>query len=175
MFNYIKRIIRKFNKYIYTNKVKRQSKKFGYGLNVNGKSIVTQNTSIGNNVNFNGIEIQGNGNVIINDNFHSGKECMIITHIHNYDYGKCIPYDNTYIHKDVTIEDCVWIGNRVIILGGVNIGEGAIIQAGSVVVNDIPKYGIAGGSPAKVFKYRDKEHYENLKAQGKFHCKEVYR
>lgn len=36
--------------------------------------------------------------------------------------------------------------------GGVTIGEGAIIQAGSVVVSDIPKYAIAGGSPAKVFK-----------------------
>ena len=41
--------------------------------------------------------------------------------------------------------------------------------SGSVVVNNIPKYGIAGGHPAKVFKYRDKEHYEKLKNQGKFH------
>lgn len=48
-------------------------------------------------------------------------------------------------------------------------GEGAIIQAGAVVVKDIPPYAIAGGNPAKVFKYRDKEHYETLKAQGKFH------
>jgi len=30
----------------------------------------------------------------------------------------------------ITIEDNVWIGDRVIILGGVTIGEGAIIQAG---------------------------------------------
>jgi acetyltransferase-like isoleucine patch superfamily enzyme len=54
-------------------------------------------------------------------------------------------------------------------LGGVSIGEGAIIQAGSVVVKNIPKYAIAGGHPATVFKYRDIDHYERLKAEGKFH------
>lgn len=49
------------------------------------------------------------------------------------------------------------------ILGGVTIGEGAIIQAGSVVIFDIPSLAIAGGNPAKPFKYRDKKEYENLK------------
>jgi len=67
------------------------------------------------------------------------------------------------------IEDNVWLGHRVIILGGVTIGEGAIIQAGSVVVKDIPKYAIAGGHPAKVFKYRDIKHYNRLKKEKKFH------
>ena len=73
------------------------------------------------------------------------------------------------ISKDVVIEENVWLGNRVIILPGVTVGEGAIIQAGSVVVKDIPKYAIAGGHPAKVFKYRDIDHYEKLKREGKFH------
>jgi len=93
----------------------------------------------------------------------------MITQIHNYDNGQAVPYDNTYIYKNISIEDNVWLGSRVIILGEARIGEGAIIQAGSVVVSDIPKYAIAGGHPAKVFKYRDIEHYENLKAQGRFH------
>ncbi len=48
------------------------------------------------------------------------------------------------------------------------IGEGAIIQAGSVVCKDIPPLAIAGGHPAIPFKYRDKEHYENLKKEKKF-------
>ena len=59
-------------------------------------------------------------------------------------------------------------GSRVIILGGVTIGEGAIIQVGSVVVSDIPDYAIAGCHPAKVFKYRDKEHYYKLKQEESF-------
>ena len=69
----------------------------------------------------------------------------------------------------MVIEDNVWIGNHVISLPGVTIKEGAIIQAGSVVVGDIEKCGIAGGHPAKVFKYRDIEHYEKLKSERKFH------
>jgi len=107
--------------------------------------------------------------LIIGDNFHSGSNVRVITQNHNFDNGTRIPYDSTYIYKDVIIEDNVWVGTGVIILGGVTIGEGAIIQAGSVVVHDIPKYAIAGGHPAKVFSYRDKEHYEELKRLKKYH------
>lgn len=53
-------------------------------------------------------------------------------------------------------------------VGDVTIGEGAIIAAGSVVVKDVPAYAIVGGNPAKVFKYRDVEHYKKLKDEGKF-------
>ena len=162
-------ILDKIAKKIYLHRCKKVAKSYGSNLKVNGKSNVTPNTILGNNVNFNGMHIQGSGQVTIGDNFHSGIECMIITSNHNYDTGKSIPYDDTVISKDVIIEDNVWIGNRVIILPGVTIKEGAIIQAGSVVVKDIEKYGIAGGNPAKVFKYRDIEHYEKLKKEQKFH------
>lgn len=138
-------------------------------IKANGRVKVTNNTFLGNNVNFNGINIEGTGKVIIGNNFHSGKDCLIITDIHNYDKGAEIPYDNTYIKKDVIIEDNVWIGSRVIILGGVTIGEGAIIQAGSVVVKSIPACAIAGGHPARVFNHRDVEHYNQLKIKEKFH------
>ena len=57
----------------------------------------------------------------------------------------------------------------MIVLGGVTIGEGAIIQAGSVVVKDIPKYAIAGGHPCIPFKQRDIVHYLKLKKEKKFH------
>lgn len=141
---------------------------FGEGLRVNMPSIVTRNTILGDNVNFNGMRISGKGKVVIGNNFHSGTECMIITSYHNYDNGRKIPYDETYVSKDVIIKDNVWLGSRVIVLGGVTIGEGAIIQAGSVVVKDIPAYGIAGGHPAEVFKFRDIEHYEELKSKKMF-------
>ena len=162
--NFVKSIKRKY----YTYKVKKLSKSCGNDLTVNNYSYITKNTILGNNVNFNGVQIQGSANVIIGDNFHSGIECMMITDSHNYE-GDSIPYDNTVISKEIIIGDNVWLGNRVIVLPGVHIGEGAIIQAGSVVVNDIPKYAIAGGHPAKVFSSRDKKHYEKLKKEGKFH------
>ncbi|MBE6508844.1 MAG: acyltransferase [Methanobrevibacter sp.] len=162
-------IISKIKKKLYLHRCKRVAKSYGDNFKVNGESYVTPNTRLGNNVNFNGMKIQGSGNVIIGDNFHSGIECMIITSTHNYDKGNAIPYDESIISKDVTIEDNVWIGNRVIILPGVKLGEGSIIQAGSVVTKDVEKYAIAGGHPAKTFKYRDIEHYEKLKSEGKFH------
>lgn len=132
-------------------------------------SSVSKNTILGNNVNFNGMEISGIGYVKIGNNFHSGSECLMIAQIHNYDDGNAIPYDDTYVAKDIVIEDNVWLGRRVIVLGGVTIGEGAIIQAGSVVTSDIPKCAIAGGHPARIFKHRDIDHYEKFKKEGKFH------
>ena len=162
-------LIDKIRKKLYLHRCKRVAKSCGDDFKVNGESYVTPNTTLGNNVNFNGMKIQGSGNVTIGDNFHSGIDCMIITSNHNYDKGDAIPYDETIISKDVTIEDNVWIGNRVTILPGVTLGEGSIIQAGSVVVSDVEKYAIAGGNPAKTFKYRDIEHYEKLKNEGKYH------
>ena len=103
------------------------------------------------------------------NNFHSGVECMIVTENHNYDEGTEIPYDSSYVFKKVVIEDNVWFGNRVIVVGNVTIGEGAIIAAGAVVTKDVPKCAIVGGNPAKVIKYRDIEHYNKLKEEKKFH------
>ena len=154
----------------YKGQVAKQCKSHIEPLRVNGPSRVTGTTVLGKNVNFNGMEIGGGGNVTIGDNFHSGRDCLIISQNHKYDGGNAIPYDSQeYICKDVVIEDNVWLGDRVIVLAGVTIREGAIIQAGSVVVKDIPRYAIAGGHPAQVFRYRDIKHYERLKKEGKFH------
>ena len=114
------------------------------------------------------MRITGTGKVTFGDNFHSGRGVWIITSYHNYDQGSLIPYDDTYINKDVIINDNVWLGQNVTILGGVTLGEGAIIQAGSVVVSNIPKCSIAGGHPAKVFKKRNEYHYYKLKDENKF-------
>lgn len=50
----------------------------------------------------------------------------------------------------VTIGDRSWLGNNVSILDGVDIGEGAVIGAGSVVTRSIPAHTVAIGAPAKV-------------------------
>lgn len=163
----IKKLIKKVIRYIWVSLAKRQCCIYGKRLKVNGYSQFSKYTHIGDYANFNGMIIQGHGKVKIGDYFHSGMDCLIITDNHNYE-GEAIPYDSTYVVKDVIIDDFVWIGSRVIILGGVHIGEGAIIQAGSVVVSDIPPYAIAGGNPAKVFKYRDIEHFMELKEKQAF-------
>lgn len=79
--------------------------------------------------------------------------------------------DFKYIDKEkqlsVYIGNDVWIGARVTILEGVNIGDGAIVAAGSVVNKDVPPYAIVAGVPAKVIKYRFSEEiiYNLLKLQ----------
>lgn len=145
------------------------SAKCGRHLHVHGFTRINSNTYLGNHVGFNGMKIIGQGKVIIGDYFHSGEDCIMITENHNYDNGSRLPYDTTVIKKDVTIGDCVWIGSRVTILGGISIGEGAVIQAGSVVVKDIPPLAVAGGNPANVFKYRDAAHYYELKKKNLFY------
>lgn len=140
-----KTIVRKIWKNLCTAIVKCDAAKTGKKLTVNNYSRVTSNTYLSDNVSFNGMRISGAGRVEIGKYFHSGKGCNIITDTHNYE-GTMIPYDKTDIVRSVKIDDFVWIGSFVTILGGVHIGEGAIIQAGAVVVNDIPPFAIGGGA-----------------------------
>jgi serine O-acetyltransferase len=49
-----------------------------------------------------------------------------------------------------TIEDRVYIGANACVLGGIHIGEGAIIGAGAVVLSDLPAGARAVGNPARV-------------------------
>jgi acetyltransferase-like isoleucine patch superfamily enzyme len=163
--------MKKFIKKIYTNVCTVRSLrnvKHGNGIKCNFPCHFSVKTEIGNNCHFNGINISGSGRVIIGNNFHSGKNIRILTTFHNFDHGIAIPYDDTTYDRDVIIEDNVWLGESVMILGGVKIGEGAVIQAGSVVCKDVPALAIAGGHPAVPFKYRDKDHYFELKELGRF-------
>lgn len=101
----------------YPWRIKNKAAQCGRGLYCGGKSWVTEKTYIGDYVNFNGMGISGNGTVKIGDYFHSGGGCQIITSFHNYE-GSKIPYDETFLDKDVSIGECVWLGNNVIVLGG---------------------------------------------------------
>lgn len=61
----------------------------------------------------------------------------------------------------IVVGNDVWIGDRVLIMGGVTIGDGACIAAGSVVTKDVEPYSIVGGVPARVIKYRFTEEQRN--------------
>lgn len=54
----------------------------------------------------------------------------------------------------ITVNDDVWIGSNSSLLSGVTVGQGAIIAAGSVVIEDVPPYSRVGGNPARVIDYR---------------------
>lgn len=110
-----------------------------------------------------GTFIECSGGVHIGRYFHTGRSLTIFSVSHNYVSSSKIPYDEIILDKKVTVKDFVWCGANVTILPGVTIEEGAIIGAGSVITKDVPAYAIVGGNPAKVIKYRDKTHFEQLK------------
>ncbi len=58
------------------------------------------------------------------------------------------------IRKKIVLKDDVWIGVGATILSGINLGQGCVIAAGSVVTKSFPAYSIIGGNPAKLIKMR---------------------
>jgi acetyltransferase-like isoleucine patch superfamily enzyme len=49
----------------------------------------------------------------------------------------------------IVIEDDAWLGAGCIILPGVRVGRGAVVGAGSVVVEDVPSLHVVAGQPAR--------------------------
>lgn len=95
------------------------------------------------------------GKVEIGSNTIFGPGVSIHSENHNFENVEKPIRLQGATRKGVKIgEDC-WIGSKVTILDGVNIGNHAIIAAGAVVNKDIPDYAIAGGVPAKIIKMRN--------------------
>jgi len=59
----------------------------------------------------------------------------------------------TYVAiKPVKIGNKSWIGLNAIILKGVEIGEGSVVAAGSVVTKSVPPWTLVSGNPAKAIR-----------------------
>jgi maltose O-acetyltransferase len=83
------------------------------------------------------------------DHVHLSRDVHIETA--GLDFDKLeLPY--RHVSKPITIEKGVWIGSRATILGGVTIGEYAVIAAGAIVTKDVPPFAVVAGIPAKVVK-----------------------
>jgi acetyltransferase-like isoleucine patch superfamily enzyme len=92
-------------------------------------------------------KIFGHGSVEIGEDTQVGPGSLITTTDHNY-FG-----DLETSFKPVVIGKGVWIGANVTILPGVEIGDRAVIGAGSVVNKSIPAGAVAVGVPARVIKW----------------------
>lgn len=64
-------------------------------------------------------------------------------------------FDATF--EPVVVGDRVWIALGATILGGVTIGEGAVVAAGSVVTHDVAPYAVVGGVPAAPIRQRSQD------------------
>lgn len=54
----------------------------------------------------------------------------------------------------VEIGNDVWVGAGAVMVAGCSIGDGAVVAAKAVVVDDVPAYGIAAGVPARIVGHR---------------------
>ena len=88
--------------------------------------------------------------VTIGSDTFIGPNTQIYTPIHPLDYKT----RNTFIEsaKPIFIGKNCWLGGSVVVLPGVNIGDGCVIGAGAVVTKDIPKNSLAVGNPARVIR-----------------------
>lgn len=112
--------------------------------------------------------IECSGGVRIGKFCHIAKGLTIFSTNHNWRSVEKIPYDNHNIAKPVIIGDAVWLGANVTILPGVNIGDGAIVAAGSVVITNISEGELFGGNPARLIGSRDMDIFNELKSKGKY-------
>ena len=97
------------------------------------------------------------GDVTIGDSVWFGPNVTLVTPMHPLRYQERnlqphadgslfdIEYD-----KPIKIGDNCWFGSNVTVIGGVTIGNGCVIGAGSVVTRDIPDNSLAVGNPCRV-------------------------
>lgn len=120
----------------------------GKCVNIQPKALIASRVSIGD---YSGIGTSSliQGDVRIGDHVMMGPEVYIYTQNHRNDRTD-ITMDQQGFEKErpVIIGNDVWIGARVTILPGVEIGEGCIIGASAVVTKFFPPYTVIAGNPA---------------------------
>jgi acetyltransferase-like isoleucine patch superfamily enzyme len=83
--------------------------------------------------------------VTLEDNVFIGHGAMFVNDLYPM-VGRHIEYKKTLVKKGASI------GTNSTIIGGVTIGEYAVVGAGAVVTKDVPAFGICAGNPAKTLK-----------------------
>lgn len=101
-----------------------------------------------------GTELDVMDRVTVGDHTLIAPRCFITDHSHRTIAGLRIDEQGCDA-APVTIGRDVWLGAGTVVLAGVNIGDGAVVGANSVVTQDVPAQAIAAGAPARVLRFRD--------------------
>jgi acetyltransferase-like isoleucine patch superfamily enzyme len=107
---------------------------------INGRILIEDGAALNSFV-----QLYGHGGITIGKDTQVGPNTVITTTGHDY-----VSTELDTAYSPITIGERVWIGANCTILGGVNIGNHAVIGAGAVVTKDIPSHCVAVGVPARV-------------------------
>jgi maltose O-acetyltransferase len=102
-----------------------------------------------------GCFVNGYSGLIVGDGTNFGPYSMIHTANHNTDDpDRPVTEQGWRDEPPIRIGRNCWIGMAALILPGVQIGDGCVIGAGSVVTRDVEAYSVAVGNPAKAVRSR---------------------
>jgi maltose O-acetyltransferase len=112
-------------------------------------------------------------NVHVGDGFYANFDCVFLD-VRRIEIGRnCLIGPGTHVYaathpidaetrseglesgEPVTVGDDVWIGGKAVLNPGVAVGDGSVIAAGAVVVEDVPAGVVVGGNPATVLRELD--------------------
>jgi acetyltransferase-like isoleucine patch superfamily enzyme len=149
---------------VYVSALSKNGIHFGHNVSIGAFSRVIVSTSlnnignkivIGNNVGIGEFAyLGGAGGLEIGDECIIGQYLSCHPENHNYDNLEIAIRHQGVSRKGIIIGKNCWIGSKVTILDGVNIGNGCIIAAGCVVTKSFSENSIIGGVPAKLLKKR---------------------
>lgn len=93
--------------------------------------------------------LYGHGGLQIGEDVLIGPQTTVVPVNHIFE-KRDVPVKNQGFSKEgIKIGDDTWIGNGCTILDGVNLGEGSVVAAGSVVTKSFPAYSVIAGVPAE--------------------------
>lgn len=94
------------------------------------------------------------GGVKLGNGVRIGAHSIFIASEHKFDSCDEPIFTQGVEFRDIVVEDDVYIGSHVTILGGLTIGKGSILAAGTVVTTDVPCFSVMGGVPARLLRNR---------------------
>jgi acetyltransferase-like isoleucine patch superfamily enzyme len=111
-----------------------------------------------------GTAMSNNVSIVAMQSVEIGERCLIgeLVTIFDADFHRIHPaerWNGSDPPSPVRIGNNVWLGSRVMVLKGVNIGENCVIAAGAVVTKSVPPNTIAAGVPAIVIRQLTPHHH----------------
>ena len=108
-----------------------------------------------------GVQFNAKAPIRIGECAYIAAGCKFISFSHGMRLG--IPYElQVDTLRPIKVGKHVWLGANVVVLCGVEIGDGAVVGAGSLVNKSIPANEVWGGVPARRLGRRTAEGWERM-------------